>query len=108
MLTSVNEQSFENEVVNNDHPVVVDFWAAWCGPCRSLAPVIEQVAEEYAGKVKFVKVDVDENPGLANKFGIKGIPTLLFFKKGEVVEQEVGFVTRESLVEKVDSILSAQ
>ncbi len=106
MIIEVNEQTFETEVTKSQQPVVVDFWAAWCGPCRSLAPVIEQVAREYAGKVKFAKVNVDQNQALAARFGIKGIPTLLFFKDGQVIDQEVGFIPRNVVVEKVNALLN--
>jgi len=106
VIIEVNEQTFETEVTKSQQPVVVDFWAAWCGPCRSLAPVIEQVAREYAGKVKFAKVNVDQNQALAARFGIKGIPTLLFFKDGQVIDQEVGFIPRNVVVEKVNALLN--
>jgi thioredoxin 1 len=108
MIVEINEQTFENEVSKSSQPVVVDFWAAWCGPCRSLAPIMEQVAEEYAGKVKFGKVNVDQNQALTARFGIKGIPTLLFFKDGQVVDQEVGFIPRNVVVEKVNALLSTK
>lgn len=106
MIIEINEQTFENEVSKSKQPVVVDFWAAWCGPCRSLAPIMEQVAEEYSGKVKFGKVNVDQNQALTARFGIKGIPTLLFFKDGQVVDQEVGFIPRNVVVEKIGTLLN--
>jgi thioredoxin 1 len=108
MIIEINEQTFENEVSKSSQPVVVDFWAAWCGPCRSMAPVIEQVAEEFASKVKFGKVNVDQNQALTARFGIKGIPTLLFFKSGQVVDQEVGFIPRGVIVEKVNALLDGK
>lgn len=108
MIVEINEQTFEEEVIKSSQPVVVDFWAAWCGPCRSLAPIMEQVAKEYGGKVKFTKVNVDQNQALTARFGIKGIPTLLFFKDGQVVDQEVGFIPRNAVVEKIDGLLGGK
>ncbi len=93
----LNEANFEQEVLKSDIPVLVDFWAIWCGPCRMIAPIIEALAEEYAGKVKVCKVNVDENPNLAARFGIRAIPTLLLFKEGKVVEQLVGVQPKEIL-----------
>lgn len=106
MLLEINEPNFESEVVKSQQPVVLDFWAAWCGPCKSMAPIIEQVATEFTGKVKVGKVDVDKNQSLAARFGIRGIPTLLFFKDGQVVDQEIGYVPRDAVVRKVNALLS--
>ena len=86
----LNSSNFEQEVINSSTPVLVDFWATWCGPCRMLAPVISQVAQKYAGKVKVGKVDVDEAPELAESFGVSSIPTLILFKGGQAVAQRVG------------------
>ena len=86
----LTEQNFAQEVINSDIPVLVDFWATWCGPCRMLAPTIAQIAEEQAGKVKVCKLDVDEAPAVAEKYGIANIPTLLVFKNGSVVKSSVG------------------
>ncbi|ACA59434.1 thioredoxin [Candidatus Desulforudis audaxviator] len=105
MIVEINEKTFENEVTRSDQPVVVDFWAEWCGPCRSMAPVIQQVAAEFAGRVKVGKVNVDQNQALTARFGIKGIPTLLFFRDGQVVDQEVGFTPRGVVVEKINALL---
>ncbi|MEX1366461.1 MAG: thioredoxin [Nannocystaceae bacterium] len=85
-----NEAGFEQEVIDSELPVLVDFWAAWCGPCRAIAPHLETLAGRFAGQAKVVKVDVDDNPGIAQRYGIRGIPTLLMFKGGKVVDQIVG------------------
>lgn len=86
----LNENNFEEEVLNSDKPVLVDFWATWCGPCRSIAPLISQLAEKYDGKIKVCKADVDENAELASSYGVSSIPTLLIFKNGEVAAQRIG------------------
>lgn len=100
---NIREGNFEREVLQSDIPVLVDFWAVWCGPCRMLAPAIAEIAEEYAGKVKVCKVNVDEAPGIARKFGIASIPTVLLFKDGKNVAQSVGFVPKASLVAMLDA-----
>ena len=93
----VTEENFENEVLSSEIPVLVDFWASWCGPCRMLAPIIEQIAEEYEGKVKVGKVNVDEQETLAVRFSIASIPTLILFKDGEAAAQSVGFCRKEDI-----------
>ncbi|HUI30928.1 MAG TPA: thioredoxin [Candidatus Acidoferrales bacterium] len=101
----VNVQNFESEVVKSNLPVLVDFWAAWCGPCKMIAPVVEQLAAEYDGKLKVAKVDVDANQEIAMTFGIMSIPTLLIFNGGRVAEQLVGAVPKSMLVDKITRVL---
>lgn len=93
----LTDQNFEQEVLHADLPVLVDFWASWCGPCQMLAPVIAEIAEEYAGKVKVGKVNVDEQPNLANRYGIASIPTVMLFKNGEVVSTSLGYRPKNEL-----------
>lgn len=97
---------FEQEVLKSDIPVVIDFWAAWCGPCRLIAPIVDELAVEYAGKVKVCKLDVDNNQNTAMKYGIRSIPMLLFFKNGEVVDSILGAVPRNTIVNKLESVLA--
>lgn len=97
----VTDSNFVSEVLQSSVPVIADFWAVWCGSCRMIAPVIEELAGEYEGKIKVVKVDVDNNPKIAMQFGIRSIPTLLIFKEGQVVEQIVGAVSKKHIVEKL-------
>lgn len=105
MALELNETNFDAEVLQSAQPVLVDFWAPWCGPCRSMAPVIEEVAQEYAGKVKVAKVNVDENQTLAGRYRIMSIPTLMMFKNGEVVGQMVGYTAKGVLAKKLDQLL---
>ncbi len=98
-VVEVTDSNFETEVKQSDIPVLVDFWAPWCGPCRALAPVIDELASEFEGKVKVVKVNTDENTKVAQEFRISGIPSLLFFSKGEAVEQMVGVQKKSTLVD---------
>ena len=93
----LTDQNFEQEVLHADLPVLVDFWASWCGPCQMLSPVIAEIAEEYAGKVKVGKVNVDEQPNLANRYGIASIPTVMLFKNGEVVSTSLGYRPKNEL-----------
>lgn len=98
------DQNFQEEVLNSSTPVLVDFFATWCGPCKMLAPVVEELATEYAGKVKVGKLDVDDNPVVAQTYGVQSIPTILFFKNGQLVDKMVGFQNKELLEEKMDSL----
>jgi thioredoxin 1 len=97
MAAQVNDAGFDAEVLKSDFPVLVDFWAPWCGPCRAIAPVIEELTQEFEGKVAIMKMNVDENPGTPSKYGIRAIPTMILFKNGEVVEQVTGAVSKASL-----------
>ncbi|MGO3345271.1 MAG: thioredoxin TrxA [Marinomonas sp.] len=99
----ITDAQFSEEVLNSDVPVIVDFWAPWCGPCKMIAPVLEDIAAEYAGKVKVVKLNVDENTETAPKYNVRGIPTLLVVKGGEVVGTKVGAVSKSQLVEFINS-----
>jgi thioredoxin 1 len=89
-LVHVNDKSFASEVLNSDLPVLVDFWATWCGPCRSISPVIEELAKEFSGRVKVTKLNVDESPATPTQYGVRGIPTLILFKGGKILDQLVG------------------
>ncbi len=104
MEVILNDSNFQKEVIESDLPCMVDFWAPWCGPCRMLAPVVEQVAKENAGKIKVCKLNIDENPKTASQYGIMSIPTLLFFKGGKVIEQIIGAVPKEKIDSKIRSI----
>ena len=97
MITEITQQNFETEVLNASVPVLVDFWASWCGPCRMLSPVVDELAEQYDGKVKFGKVNVDEQPRLAMNYSVQSIPTLLLFKDGRPVNKSVGVVPKSSI-----------
>lgn len=103
----VNADSFEAEVNNSDLPVLVDFWAGWCMPCKMLAPIVDQLAAEFAGKVKVVKVDVDKNQPLAQKYGVRGIPTLLLIRGGEIIERMVGVQPKAAIEAKLNHIIGA-
>lgn len=101
----VNEDSFESEVLKSSLPTLVDFWAPWCGPCKAIGPVIEELANEYEGKVKLVKVNVDDNHNIAAQYGIRAIPTLIFFKEGKLVNQITGAVSKAALDQALQKLL---
>jgi len=105
MALEINDANFEELVLQSDKPVLVDFWAEWCGPCRMVAPIVNELSEDFAGRLVVGKVDVDSNPGIASKFGIRNIPTILFFKDGTVVDKHVGAAPKSTLSAKVESIL---
>ncbi len=105
MAISVNDSNFEETVLQAGLPVLVDFWAEWCGPCKMMLPIIEEVSAESEGKIIVAKVDVDSSPATAARFGIRNIPTILFFKNGEVVDKQVGAAPKTSLVEKIKAVL---
>ena len=103
--TDTSDGTFQADVLDNETPVLVDFWAPWCGPCRMVAPIVEELADEYDGRVKFVKLNTDENPTVAGKYGIRSIPTLLVFKGGEPVSQIVGFRPKGDLAKHLEEAL---
>ncbi len=105
-MTSVNvsDADFENEVLKADGPVMVDFWAEWCGPCKALSPIVDEVANEVVGKMKVVKVNIDENPNAPTKYGVRGIPTLMVFKDGELVDTKVGGMSKTQLNDWLNSV----
>jgi thioredoxin 1 len=106
-IVHVTDDTFAKEVLNADMPVLVDFWAEWCVPCKTIAPILDEVATEYSGKLKVVKLDVDQNKDSAGKYQVRGIPTLILFKEGELEANKVGVVTKSQLVAFIESSLHA-
>jgi thioredoxin 1 len=105
-VLEVTDANFDQEVLKSEQPVLVDFWAAWCGPCKMIAPAVENLAASYAGKLKVAKVNVDQNGATPSRYGIRGIPALLFFKGGKVADQIVGYVPQEAIEEKVQKLIA--
>lgn len=105
-VREIQESQFEAEVMKSSVPTVVDFWAPWCGPCRMVGPIVEELSKEFGSAVQFVKVNVDENPNLAGRFGVQGIPTLLFIKDGQVVDGQVGALPKPALASRVSAAFS--
>ena len=105
-IVEVTDANFDSDVLKSDKPVLVDFWAAWCGPCKALAPIVDEVATAYSGKIKVGKMDVDKNVATPQRYGVRGIPTLLIFKGGKVQEQIVGYVPKETIQKALDKQIS--
>jgi len=105
MALAVNDSNFDEVVIKSDKPVLVDFWAEWCGPCRMIAPIIEEISNEYSERALVVKCDVDNSPGVAAKYGIRNIPTILFFKDGKVADKQVGAVPKNNFVTKLNALM---
>ncbi len=105
-VLEVSDATFDQDVLQSEQPVLVDFWAVWCGPCKAIAPIVDDLATSFAGKLKVVKVNVDQNGATPSRYGIRGIPALLFFKGGKVADQIVGYVPREVIEEKVHRVLA--
>ncbi len=105
---TLTQENFQGEVLESTKPVLVDFWATWCGPCHTIAPVIEEVAADFRGRAKVGKMDVDDNSSLAMRYSVRGIPTLLFFKDGEVVDQLVGVVSKQLIADKLNALVAEE
>ena len=105
MLKQVTDSSFDSDVIESENPVLVDFWAEWCGPCKQIAPILEELNSEMAGKITIVKMNIDENPSVPSRYGVRGIPTLLLFKNKEVAAMKVGAIPKGQLIEWVESYL---
>src|SRR6266498_3556276 len=105
MTIDVTDGTFDEVVLKSDKPVIVDFWAEWCGPCRMVGPIVKEISTDFDGRAVVTKVDVDSNPEISSKFGIRNIPTILFFKNGQIVDKQVGAVPKNVLVSKLEAIL---
>jgi thioredoxin 1 len=105
MAVVLTDANFDEMVIKSDKPVLVDFWAEWCGPCRIIGPIVNEIAEDYKDKVIVGKLDVDNNPAVSARFGIRNIPTILFFKNGQVADKQVGAVPKSNLVSKIEALL---
>ena len=105
-LKEVNQDSFESEVIKSDIPVLVDLWATWCGPCKALHPIVEHLADDYSGKLKVMKLNIDDSPAIAGKYQVMSIPTLLLFSNGEVVTQIIGLVSKDKIVKKIGPFIN--
>ena len=101
-ITHISDSTFEQEVLQNDQPVLVDYWAEWCGPCKMIAPILDEIADDYQGKLKITKLNIDDNPATPPKFGIRGIPTLMIFKDGDVAATKVGALSKSQLAAFID------
>ena len=104
-IQSIKEDSFEKEVVNSELPVLIDFWAEWCSPCKEMNPILEEVSSEMEKKIKVLKINIDENPNIPNKYGVQSIPTLIIFKKGEAISTKVGASIKSDLITWIDSTI---
>lgn len=105
MALEVNDTNFDDVVLKSDKPVMVDFWAEWCGPCRMIAPFVDEISKEFEGKALVVKCDVDSSPGISMKYGIRNIPTVLFFKNGNVADKQIGAVPKNNFVSKLNALI---
>ena len=104
-VLTINEKSFESEVVNSELPVLIDFWAEWCGPCKEIAPILDEINNEMDDKIKIVKINIDKNPNIPNKYGVQSIPTLIIFKKGEIVGTKVGSCLKPDLISWIKTVI---
>jgi len=107
-MINVDQSSFERDVLNSQMPVLVDFWAPWCGPCKAVAPIVEELAKEYKGKIEFAKLNVDDAPFVASKFGVMSIPTIMIFKGGKPMQHAIGYQPKEQLKKLLDNALAKQ